>query len=71
MPHRCCSVGNTPETYESILARFVTAHAHLALSAFEGAVGAERILVFVTKTWGSSAAGTRRKVLAVFASFFG
>jgi integrase/recombinase XerC len=60
----------TLEDYESVLARFVVEHAHLELNDFEGAAGAERVLEFVAGHWGSSAPGTRRKALAIFASFF-
>lgn len=58
------------EDYESILARFTVEHAHLEFTDFEGAEGAERVLEFVARRWGDAAPGTRRKVLAVFASFF-
>ena len=61
----------TLEDYESTLARFVAEHAHLELSDFEGAAGAERILDFVTRHWGDAAPGTRKKILSTFASFFG
>lgn len=61
----------TIEDYESVLSRFVVEHAHLRLSDFEGAIGAERVLEFVARHWGTAAPGTRRKVLAIFASFFG
>jgi integrase/recombinase XerD len=61
----------TIEDYESVLARFVAEHAHLELADFEGADGAERIVEFVGRHWGDAARGTRRKVLAIFASFFG
>jgi integrase len=67
---RDCSA-RTLEDYESVLARFVAEHAHLGLSDFEGALGAERILEFVARHWGGAAPGTRRKVLSIFASFFG
>jgi hypothetical protein len=61
----------TLEDYESVLARFTAEHAHLELADFEGALGAERVLEFVATHWGAAAPGTRRKVLAIFASFFG
>src|SRR3954447_16704319 len=61
----------TLEDYESVLARFVAEHAHLEMADFEGAAGAERVLEFVATHWGSAAPGTRRKALAIFASFFG
>jgi integrase/recombinase XerC len=60
----------TIEDYESVLSRFVAEHAHLELSDFEGALGAERVLEFVSRHWGASAPGTRRKTLSIFASFF-
>jgi integrase/recombinase XerC len=60
----------TIEDYESILARFVADHAHLELVDFEGGPGADRLIEFVSRHWGSAAPGTRRKVLAVLASFF-
>ena len=60
----------TLEDYESILARFAAEHAHLTLGDFEGADGAERVLEFVSRRWGNASRGTRRKVLAVFSSFF-
>lgn len=56
--------------YESILARFAAEHAHLELADFEGAAGADRVLDFVARRWGTSSPGTRRKVLSVFSSFF-
>jgi integrase/recombinase XerC len=61
----------TIDDYESVLARFVAEHAHLTLADFEGAVGAERVIDFVSRHWGSAKPGTRRKVLSIFASFFG
>jgi integrase/recombinase XerC len=60
----------TIEDYESILARFTVEHAHLELVDFEGAVGADRILEFIVRRWGDKSPGTRRKVLAIFSSFF-
>jgi site-specific recombinase XerD len=60
----------TIEDYESILARFTVEHAHLELVDFEGALGAERILEFIGRRWGDKSPGTRRKVLAIFSSFF-
>lgn len=63
--------GRTITDYESILGRFVADHAHLRLVDFEGAAGAERVIEFVARRWGSAATGTRRKVLAVLSSFFG
>jgi integrase len=56
--------------YESILARFAAENAHRTLADFEGAAGAELVLEFVARRWGDAAPGTRRKVLAVFSSFF-
>lgn len=58
------------DDYEATLARFATEHAHLALTDFEGALGAERILEFVARRWGGSAPGTRRKVFSQLSAFF-
>jgi integrase/recombinase XerC len=60
----------TLEDYESLLARFAADHAHLELADFGGVEGAERIVDFVARRWEHSAPGTRRKALAVLASFF-
>ena len=60
----------TIEDYESTLARFVAEHAHLELTDFEGAIGAERILEFVARHWGTAAPGTVGRRLSIFASFF-
>jgi hypothetical protein len=57
----------TIDDYQSVLARFVAEHAHLELADFEGALGAERVLEFVSRHWGAAAPGTRRKVLSIFA----
>ncbi|MBA2360336.1 MAG: tyrosine-type recombinase/integrase [Actinobacteria bacterium] len=59
------------DDYESILAPFAAEHAHLAFVDFDGAAGAERVLEFVARRWGSAAPGTRRKAFAVLSSFFG
>jgi integrase len=60
----------TIEDYESVLARFAAENAHRTLADFEGAAGAELVLEFLARRWGDAAPGTRRKVLAVFSSFF-
>lgn len=61
----------TIEDYQSVLARFAAEHAHLELSDFEGAEGAERVIEFLARHWGDAQPGTRRKVLSIFGSFFG
>jgi integrase len=57
--------------YESTLARFAADHAHLALADFGSVEGTERCLDFVARHWEHAAPGTRRKIFATLASFFG
>jgi integrase len=56
--------------YESVLARFATDFAHLDISAFEGAAGAELVLDFIHEHFSHLSPATRRKAVAILASFF-
>jgi integrase len=60
----------TLDDYERYLARLAAEHAHLGIRDFEGGQGAELVVDFVDRTWGTAAPGTRRKVLAILSSFF-
>jgi hypothetical protein len=60
----------TLDEYESLLSRFAVEHAHLEVSAFEGAAGADYILDFLHRHYAELASGTRRKNRAILSSFF-
>ncbi|CAN5192066.1 tyrosine recombinase XerC [soil metagenome] len=60
----------TLEGYEATLGRFAAEHAHLDVTALEGAAGAQLVAAFVSRHYGGLAAGTRRKELSILSSFF-
>lgn len=53
----------------NVCRRFAVEHAHLKVSAFEGAAGADYVLDFLHRHYAELASGTRRKNRAILSSF--